>query len=71
MESLIAVALAPVALVGMMLRSPAGRRAAPYVLLALGGVLSYLNYPEQGERLLVSSLVLAAGVMWCMKRHGY
>lgn len=71
MGSLIALALCPVALVGILMRHPAGRRAAPYVLLGVGALLYCWNRSEQGEQLVVSSLVLLAGIVWCMERQGY
>lgn len=70
MESLVA-ALSSVLMIGWLLRRFAGRRLAPYALLLAGVVLCVLNYDEQGSRLLLSSLVLGAGLVWAMERHGY
>lgn len=47
------------------------RRLAPYALLTLGAVLCGLTYRMQGAELVASSLVLCAGIMWCLERHGY
>lgn len=55
-------------------RQPVVRRAAsyaPYGLLAAGGGLCGLTYPGQGDGLLVSGLLLVAGLSWCLERHGY
>lgn len=71
MESLVAIGLLPVLMIGRLLRRFAGRRLAPYALLLSGIALCALNYDEQGGRLLLSSLVLGAGLVWAMTRHGY
>ena len=69
MHPLVALALLPVFVLAMLWRRPMGRRAAPYALLTLGAALCALHYGEQDVRLLVSSLVLATGVVWTMGRH--
>lgn len=71
MNPVIALALLPVFVLAMLWRRPMGRRAAPYALVALGAALCALHYTEQDVRLLVSSLVLAAGLVWTMGRHDY